>query len=900
MAEIRDELILDIDQALRQINDIERALDGALAAVDVRLDATSAQRQIDQLAQNAESALGDVDVNIDSTGAARLNDELAGVERNLAQADENADDLASSVRRVDRAASDVNTTTKDMSQSFDKLDVVAKRLLQAFAAIGAAQLLGQALRGANAAVQQFAILEDSVNAVNVIFGNASESVLEFGETAAESAGLSTSAFNQAVTPLGALLQNFGFDAREAADASVILVQRAADLASVLGGDVQTALIAVSSALRGQSEPLTAYGATISAARVEQFALANGLAATKSEITDAITLQARYGLILEDTNRVAGDYAATSGDLANAQRTLGGLATDLAAEIGEALAPAFEALLAQGPGLIDLFASLTPALADAAGNAAAAASGIQVGAANTVLGIGGITNALGSFANLVQAGAEGIKGIGLSLNPFREAGEEFADFNIQLDEFNNNIAQDFINNAGLQIPRAIQAGITPINAFGIAIASLAQKDDSLETIQLGFERLRIQSGLTQEQTQRVVRELLLQADALELNADEISLLEGQQRILNEALDDGGRANADYLASVGAVGEVMRTVFGDTTTFTAFATDTETAASAAAESLAELATAAEAQATRTADAFDLFADQPEKIAESFREGVAALRESVEAQLDFDINIAILRALGLDALASDFERIGVGAADQLVQAVNDIPAAIEADQLLQGFGVLGEDAFAALVDRFVSVGMTAADAKKLAESLSSPQVVAAAEEAGVEVGTRTGVGTVSAYREALLAESAQIDAENIQAIIGERVTTAFTADDQAEFAAGQTLDAYEQKALEVASDPAFFQTVREQLQTLFAGVTFDIDASQFNFPDSGEFQGTIGSGAVLNTSAPPITGTVPSSTPTANFTYAPTINNPTVEDLETTMAKDQQIMGAVAGILNGGFKL
>lgn len=369
MAEIRDDLILDIDQALRQIDQIERSLDDALGAIEVKVDPTTASRQINDLADQADQALSDVDLVIDPTGAQRLNSELAGVERNLAEADEEAARLERNLKDAAQAFNGVDDTARNATGSFSTLEKSARGIFTALAALGGAAIFGGALRGANAAIQSFAVLEDSINAVNVIFGTAGDSVLKFGEDAARSAGLSETAFNQAVVPIGALLQNFGFDADQAGDAAVILVQRAADLASVVGGDVPTALAALSSALRGEADPLEAYGASISATRVEQFALAEGLAATKAEITPAITLQARYGLILQDTAKVAGDYANTAGDLANAQRTAAAEAANFGNDIGEVLAPALEVIVGLIPEVLEGLRQLVPGFAAAADSAA---------------------------------------------------------------------------------------------------------------------------------------------------------------------------------------------------------------------------------------------------------------------------------------------------------------------------------------------------------------------------------------------------------------------------------------------------------------------------------------------------------------------------------------------------
>jgi hypothetical protein len=104
------------------------------------------------------------------------------------------------------------------------------------------------------------------------------------------------------------------------------------------------LIGLRAALAGEAEPLRKFGVNISAARVEAKALEMGLAAVKSELTDADKTMARYQIILADTARQQGDFARTSDGMANASRTLLANLEDLRAKIGVALLPVFEELI----------------------------------------------------------------------------------------------------------------------------------------------------------------------------------------------------------------------------------------------------------------------------------------------------------------------------------------------------------------------------------------------------------------------------------------------------------------------------------------------------------------------------------------------------------------------------
>ena len=66
------------------------------------------------------------------------------------------------------------------------------------------------------AIASYSTLEESINAVTVQFGRGADTILEFGEGAAETVGLANSAFNQLSTTTGAVLSSFISDEQAAA------------------------------------------------------------------------------------------------------------------------------------------------------------------------------------------------------------------------------------------------------------------------------------------------------------------------------------------------------------------------------------------------------------------------------------------------------------------------------------------------------------------------------------------------------------------------------------------------------------------------------------------------------------------------------------------------------------
>ena len=223
--------------------------------------------------------------------------------------------------------------------------------------VGAAFVTREITNFAKSAVSAASDLGESINAVNVTFGEASAGILALGENAATAVGLSSREFNSFAVQFSGFTQQIAGDSGDVVAVTDELTTRIADFASVMNQDIPDAAQVFQSALAGETEPIRKFGIDMSAAAVEAHALATGLVASKSEMTEAIKVQARYSLLMQSTNKVAGDFANTSDSLANQQRILAASLDDAKATIGQALIPALESVLSAVKPLLDAFSDL---------------------------------------------------------------------------------------------------------------------------------------------------------------------------------------------------------------------------------------------------------------------------------------------------------------------------------------------------------------------------------------------------------------------------------------------------------------------------------------------------------------------------------------------------------------
>lgn len=272
--------------------------------------------------------------------------------------------LATLLVKVGVDASDVDKQAQSIGDRFQRTGrVMSATITPAVLGLG------------NAAVNAASDLGESVNAIETVFGPAADQIKAFGQTAEDTVGLSTRAFNELVTPVGAALQNVGFSADEAAGASINLAQRAADMASVFNTDVDEALGAIQAGLRGEADPLERFGVGLSAAAVRAHALETGLIDTDRELTNNEKAQARLSLLMAQTDKIAGDFANTSGSVANQERIAAAEAENMAAKFGQQLIPVKQQLIGVLRTVLSAFNNLSPGMRRAVVIAGAVAAAI---------------------------------------------------------------------------------------------------------------------------------------------------------------------------------------------------------------------------------------------------------------------------------------------------------------------------------------------------------------------------------------------------------------------------------------------------------------------------------------------------------------------------------------------
>lgn len=192
---------------------------------------------------------------------------------------------------------------------------VLKANLTSEAIISAVKNLGSALKEVGAAVLDF--VKDSVNAYAELEQNIGGSEAVFGEYAKAVQGYAADAYKTMATTqsdylatankMGALFQGSGLTAQRSMELTTMAMQRAADMASVMGIDTQSALDAVTGAAKGNYTMMDNLGVAMNATTLDAYAMSKGYETAFNKMSNAEKAEIAMQYFFENTSKYAGNF-----------------------------------------------------------------------------------------------------------------------------------------------------------------------------------------------------------------------------------------------------------------------------------------------------------------------------------------------------------------------------------------------------------------------------------------------------------------------------------------------------------------------------------------------------------------------------------------------------------------
>jgi hypothetical protein len=249
--------------------------------------------------------------------------------------------MAASVDLIIRVITDTKKASSDISSAGSSVSGFAAGVKKA--AVPAAIALAGIAAGAATAAASASRTEQAMGGIDSVFGKSAGQMKKWSDQAAESAGLAKSEYGELATIIGSQLKNAGLPMQDVADQTNALIQKGADLSAMFGGTAADAVSALSSVLKGETDPIEAYGVSIKQADIAAQKAKDGTDKLTGAAGKQATAMAALKLVNEQTAAATGKFASESDTAAGSAQITQAKMENLKSQMGTALLPVLAAL-----------------------------------------------------------------------------------------------------------------------------------------------------------------------------------------------------------------------------------------------------------------------------------------------------------------------------------------------------------------------------------------------------------------------------------------------------------------------------------------------------------------------------------------------------------------------------
>lgn len=267
--------------------------------------------------------------------------------------------MAGASNFIVRGGADFSEIEKKFQGLEKKMGKVADKLKKAGSTLTKAVTLP--IAGIGVASFKFAAdLQDAMGASDQIFKGASVEVKKWADNLESYYGIAEGEALSYANTMGAMLQNIGgLTEEEAAKQSQTLVQLAGDLSAMFGGTTESAVQALTGALKGNNSMLDNYGMGVNDATVKAKAFEMGLYSGKGEMSLATKQAATLALVMEQTADAQGQAAREAEGASGSMKMFTTEIKNLGTDIGGVLLPIITPLITKIGEIVQKFGEMSP-------------------------------------------------------------------------------------------------------------------------------------------------------------------------------------------------------------------------------------------------------------------------------------------------------------------------------------------------------------------------------------------------------------------------------------------------------------------------------------------------------------------------------------------------------------
>ena len=218
-------------------------------------------------------------------------------------------------------------------------------------------------------------LQQNLGGTEAVFGEFAKNIQSTASEAYKNMGMSASDYMATANKMGALFQGSGLEQQKSLELTAQAMQRAADVASVMGLDTSAAMESIAGAAKGNFTMMDNLGVAMNATTLQAYALEKGINFDWNTADNATKAELAMQMFFDRTEQYAGNFARESSEtLSGSMNAVKAAFSDLLGNLslGNDITPSLEALkstvtvFAQNnlvPALGNIISGAVPILAD---------------------------------------------------------------------------------------------------------------------------------------------------------------------------------------------------------------------------------------------------------------------------------------------------------------------------------------------------------------------------------------------------------------------------------------------------------------------------------------------------------------------------------------------------------
>ena len=238
-------------------------------------------------------------------------------------------DIGKAILKFVGDTSDVEKKTSSLNNILKNVAGGITKSITGITTVAATTLIGVTKK----AVASQGELEQQIGGTEAVFGQYAKTIQNDAANAFDKMGVSANDYMATMNKMGSLMQGSGIDTKKSMELTSQAMQRAADVASVMGISTEDAMKAVTGAAKGNFTMMDNLGVSMNATSLSAYALEKGLGKTYAQMSQGEKVELAMQMFMEKTAKSAGNYAKENKTFAGSLNTVKAAAQNLLSGAG---------------------------------------------------------------------------------------------------------------------------------------------------------------------------------------------------------------------------------------------------------------------------------------------------------------------------------------------------------------------------------------------------------------------------------------------------------------------------------------------------------------------------------------------------------------------------------------